>query len=93
MNSDLVWVLYKAWGTTYLFRKEPFKMNAYIYETWDILKNIIEQKFLRFTALTYFRELATSTVTLGIRIHGNLRGPVTFTPIAEGLAVELSLPV
>ena len=33
------------------------------------------------------------TVTQIIRFKGNIRGPLTFTPVAEHLAVELSLPV
>ena len=32
---------------------------------------------------------ATPTVTRDIRYNGHLRGPVTLTPIAELLAVEL----
>ena len=32
-------------------------------------------------------------MTRSIRLYGHLRGPVTLTPIAERLAVELSLPV
>ena len=33
------------------------------------------------------------TVTQGILSLGNLRGPMTFTPVAKRLAVELLLPV
>ena len=33
------------------------------------------------------------TVTQIIRLKGNIREPSTFTPVAEHLAVELSLPV
>ena len=36
---------------------------------------------------------ATPTVTRGINLHGDLRGPVTLTPVANRLAVELLLPV
>ena len=32
-------------------------------------------------------------MTREIRLYGHLRGPVTLTPNAERLAVELSLPV
>ena len=35
---------------------------------------------------------ATPTVTRASVLNGHLRGPVTLTPIAERLAVELSLP-
>ena len=49
--------------------------------------------------LTYARHLwplrsegATPTVTRGIRLQRHLRGPVTLTPNAERLALELSLP-
>ena len=38
-------------------------------------------------------KLATPTVTRGILHNGHLRGPVTLIPVAERLAVELSLPV
>ena len=39
-----------------------------------------------------FFYLATPTATSDIRLYGHLRGPVTYTPVAERLAVELSLP-
>ena len=38
-------------------------------------------------------ERATPTLTRGIRLLCSLRGPMTLTPIAERLTVELSLHV
>ena len=38
-------------------------------------------------------ELVTPTLTRGICFLWSLRGPMTLTPIAERLTVELSLPV
>ena len=32
-------------------------------------------------------------MTRGICLHGHLRGPLSLTPVANPLAVELSLPV
>ena len=38
-------------------------------------------------------ERATPTLTRGICLLCSFRGPMTLTPIAERLTVELSLPV
>ena len=63
---------------------EPFENFCSPRKRWRLTNVTIEQCFFK-ACHTYF--------DTNFRLYGHLRGPVTFTPTAEGLAVELPLPV